>query len=782
MRKAINKLMLLALCLLCSLNVAAQGRGVTETKSVLVISSYSSDSKKTAEFVERFERLVSERKYHYSCTIAYMGFLGFEGCHEWEDKLRETLARYSKDELVAVVVLGPEAWISYLDLETLPNVPFYGCYINEYGVDIPERHIPDYLYWYPDNLDLEALAGQRGHTGGVMTHYDVEANIELIKKLYPNTNRIAFVTDNSYAGASLGTLMREVVVEKYPELNLASLRGLSFSISQIRVRMRSLPEGTVVLLGPWRVDKSGRYFLESSIKDIFPEGFNLPVFTMTGVGLGEWAVGGCIPKEEFDIDHIVEDIRRHELGEEGDCRFVRTENRYLFSKEKLEEYGLRVSDLPEGSEIVDKEYAVVMQYRRRMWMAICATLFLAAVALTVLKLYARNKQMNRILQKSNDELTAAKEQADQSNKLKSAFLANMSHEIRTPLNAIVGFSELLKETDEQEERDEYWNIIRTNNDLLLRLIGDILDLSKIETGMIELKSERFDMTELFHNVYASMQKRMQRASVELKAEIPYRSCRVTLDKNRVSQVVTNFVTNAIKFTVEGYIRMAYVVDGDGVRVTVEDTGIGIEREKLDKVFERFYKLNDFAQGTGLGMSICRAIMEAQGGRIGVESEVGKGTTFWAWFPCKDIVVTGDETEAVEYEPLPPVPGIQTDLRVLVAEDNDSHYLLLERVLKRKVASVTRAVNGREVLQCMEAETFDLILMDIGMPEMDGLEATAHIRETNKDIYIVGLSAEVFEVNRRKSLDAGCNAFLAKPVKREALIDCIRECLERRKEC
>lgn len=749
-----------------------------EQRVVLVISSYSSDSRKTAEFVETFERLVNERKYKYTCTMAYMGYLGFESCHEWRPKMKETLARYSEDELAAVVLLGQEAWITYVGLEELPDVPFYGCYINEYGVEIPSQDIPDFLYWYPDNLDMEELAKKRGHTGGVLTHYDVEANIELIKKVYPETNRIAFVTDNSYAGAALATLMREVVVEKYPELNLASLRGLSFSISQIRVRMRSLPENSVVLLGTWRVDKSGRYFLESSIRDIFPEGFNLPVFTMTGVGLGDWAVGGCIPQDDMDVAHILEDIHKYNNGEITGSEFVRTRTRTVFSREKMNEYGLSERNLPEEAEIIAKADPEVERYQKLMWTAVASSLVFFSLLVLILYLYHRNKRINRTLQERNGELLVAKEQADQSNKLKSAFLANMSHEIRTPLNAIVGFSELLKEAEEVEEKEEYWKIIRTNNDLLLRLIGDILDLSKIESGMMELKPERFDMALLFADIHAAMEQRILNPEVELVLARHYARCMVTLDKNRVSQVVINFVTNAIKFTNKGYIRMEYRIEGEGVKVIVEDTGIGIEQEKLGKVFERFEKLNDFAQGIGLGMSICKAIVEAQGGTIGVESKLGRGTLFWAWFPCRDVETgwadghSDSEVQADE-EKTDADGGTAYALRVLVAEDNDNHYLLLERMLKSYASHIVRAVNGVEAVEFAGREAFDLILMDIGMPEMDGLEATAQIRQKDKETLIVGISAEAFDSDRKRAFEAGCNEFLSKPVKREGLLKCIR---------
>ena len=781
--KSIYKVTLLVCFLLFAGETLAQS-SESKAKTVLIISSYSSDSQRTAQFVDKFEKMVVEHDWDYVSTIAYMGYLGFESSHEWKPKMATTLQRYVDDDLAAVILLGHEAWITYLELEEIPDVPFYGCYIDEFGVPIPEN-MPDFLYWYPEKQDLREIASRRGHTGGMMNRYDVEANIELIKKIYPNTERIAFVTDNSYEGAALGTLMREVIVEKYPELNLASLRGLSFSMSQIRVRMRHLQENTtntVILIGTWRVDKSGRYYLESSIKEIFPEGFNLPVFTMTGVGLGEWAVGGYIPNNEWSVEHIVNDMHAYNMGEVTESTFEYTKSRYVFSREKMQEYRLEKSVLPADAVIVSEVDEEVERYQKYLWITIGLCLVFGTMLVFILILLQRNRRVNRILQDRNEELAAAKEQAEQSNKLKSAFLANMSHEIRTPLNAIVGFSELLKDTDVPEEREEFWNIIHTNNDLLLRLIGDILDLSKIESGMIELRPERYDVALLFGEIYAAMEQRMHNPQVQLQVEQPYSACMVTLDRNRMSQVVTNFVTNAIKFTTEGYIRMGYRVENGGVLVLVEDTGIGIEKEKLDKVFERFYKLNDFAQGTGLGMSICRAILEATGGRIGVESEVGKGSTFWAWFPCADIEISEKENLLEDVSGEDAFEDVaRKNMSVLVAEDNDNHYLLLDRILNKYATRVVRAINGVEAVYWAGKEEFDVVLMDVGMPVMDGLEAARQIRQKDNDVCIIGCSAEAFEGDRHRALEAGCNAFLPKPIKREELLMCLRTLLHTKDE-
>lgn len=237
-------------------------------------------------------------------------------------------------------------------------------------------------------------------------------------------------------------------------------------------------------------------------------------------------------------------------------------------------------------------------------------------------------------EKMIQQLKELKEKAELSDRLKSAFLANMSHEIRTPLNAIVGFSELMVTCDDPEEKKEYINIIQSNNELLLRLINDILDLSKIESGIIERRKENFNLAKVCNELFVTIQAKMTNPNVELRLDGPNSECWVLLDRNRLKQVWMNFLTNAVKCTKSGYIKMGYGIEREGLRIYVEDTGIGIPDDLHDKVFTRFEKLNEFSQGTGLGLMISRAIVEAAGGEVGFTSKLGVGSTFWAWLPLR----------------------------------------------------------------------------------------------------------------------------------------------------
>lgn len=235
------------------------------------------------------------------------------------------------------------------------------------------------------------------------------------------------------------------------------------------------------------------------------------------------------------------------------------------------------------------------------------------------------------LKETERMLIGAKEKAEEADRLKSAFLANMSHEIRTPLNAIVGFSSLLEETEDAEEKHLYATIIEENNKLLLQLISDILDLSKIEAGTFDIIPEQVDAQQLCNELLQSMQVRAtEQVEILLAPELP--ELTFTSDKNRLYQVLLNFVTNALKFTSEGSIVIDYRINGNEVRFSVQDTGMGIEPEKQEAIFTRFVKLNNFIAGTGLGLPICQSIVTQLGGKIGVESEPGKGSCFWFTHP------------------------------------------------------------------------------------------------------------------------------------------------------
>ena len=362
------------------------------------------------------------------------------------------------------------------------------------------------------------------------------------------------------------------------------------------------------------------------------------------------------------------------------------------------------------------------------------------------------------------ELQSSKEKAEMSDSLKSAFLANMSHEIRTPLNAIVGFSHLIAESDDAEERKTYYNIVNANNERLLQLINEILDLSKIESGTIEFSFGPASLHNLCREVHDAHIFRTPQG-VSLVYESSDESLMIETDKNRVFQVISNLIGNAVKFTKEGSISYGYKLVDNQIVFHVTDTGTGIEPEKVGRVFERFAKLNNHAQGTGLGLSICKSIVERLGGKISVSSEFGKGTTFTFTLPYTVAESVSVDSEKKNDDETSGGMSSAVNTRhacILVAEDTDSNFDLLEAILGKE-HRIIRAHDGMEVVTMFDEVKPDLILMDIKMPNLDGLEATKIIRELSATVPIIAQSAFAYEQDRKAAKEAGCNDFIAKPI-------------------
>ena len=371
------------------------------------------------------------------------------------------------------------------------------------------------------------------------------------------------------------------------------------------------------------------------------------------------------------------------------------------------------------------------------------------------------------LQNIEQELIKARIKAEQSDRLKSAFLANMSHEIRTPLNAIVGFSQLLPAAETAEEKKLYSGIINQNSDILLQLINDILDLSKIEAGTLEYIKRPMNLGEVCRTIYAVHKERVKEG-VTLVFDNEDENLFIEGDQNRIMQVITNFLTNASKFTYAGEIRLGFERTDKNIRVYVKDTGIGIEPEKVDHIFERFVKLNSFAQGTGLGLSICQMIIEKIGGEIGVTSELGKGSTFYFTIPYEEAGELGEIFKMSKTESKgDTVNRVQQIKKILVAEDVESNFILLKNLIGREY-TLLWAKDGVEAIEMYKQYQPDLILMDIKMPRMDGLEATHIIRSYSKEVPIIALTAYAFETDKELALEMGCNDFVTKPVSKEAL--------------
>lgn len=363
-----------------------------------------------------------------------------------------------------------------------------------------------------------------------------------------------------------------------------------------------------------------------------------------------------------------------------------------------------------------------------------------------------------------NRLKSAKERAEESDRLKSAFLSNMSHEIRTPLNAIVGFSAIMADIDDRETRGKFYNIVESSNKRLLALIDEVLDLSKIESGRLEFNFTSLKINDLCHEIVLTHQLYVKQASMAL--ELPEEDTLIKADKNRLTQVISNLINNAIKFTPTGTIALGYKIISGKVEFYVRDTGIGIPEGKLNKIFDRFEKVDHFAPGTGLGLSICKTIVERMGGDIAVSSKEGAGSLFSFRIPLQPAELeTGMKPRAI------PVRRSRTKGKatILVAEDMDDNFELINAMIGSEY-HLLRATDGKQAIELYELNRPDLILMDIKMPGVSGVEAIQAIRRQSP-VYppIIAVSAYAYSKDKKKLLDHGCNDFLAKPLDKEVLI-------------
>lgn len=373
------------------------------------------------------------------------------------------------------------------------------------------------------------------------------------------------------------------------------------------------------------------------------------------------------------------------------------------------------------------------------------------------------------------ELTTARDRAEESNRLKSAFLANMSHEIRTPLNAIVGFSGILASTDEEEEKQEYVSIIENDNTLLLQLISDILDLSKIEAGTLEFQYSNIDLNKMLNELTSSLQLKIKSEKVQLTCHLAEKNCFIHTEKNRLSQLLINLISNAIKFTTEGYIRFGYELRGKEIYFYVSDTGCGIPKDKQKSIFGRFVKLNSFEQGTGLGLSICQTLVEHMGGTIGVDSEEGKGSTFWFTLPYKAAIAV---EESIKKEEIQPISIEKNKFTILIAEDNESNYKLFASILKGEYQLI-HAWDGQEAVEMFKQYNPQIILMDINMPVMDGYEATKEIRKYSAKVPIIAITAFAYASDEQRVMESGFDGYMPKPINARLLKAQLTEIMQKR---
>ncbi|NPD47211.1 MULTISPECIES: hybrid sensor histidine kinase/response regulator [unclassified Lentimicrobium] len=429
------------------------------------------------------------------------------------------------------------------------------------------------------------------------------------------------------------------------------------------------------------------------------------------------------------------------------------------------------SELKESDPSIELEMELLME-DKRVWYRCrvgCIEKCEDNNALYLIALNSIQKQKTR-----EEELINAKEKAESQEKLKTSFLANMSHEIRTPMNSILGFSDLIQRSEDRTERRQYLDIIKSSGRYLLNIINDVIDISKIESGLIDIKVHRVDINEMISelaDIYRS-DPRLQTKDVEIIPIMPLKNADALIltDKTRLRQILSNLIDNAVKFTHKGHIEIGYQLlekqkqdRTPHIQFFVKDSGLGVPKSDQALIFDRFHQVRegDQAIGSGLGLAIVKALVTKLGGKLSLVSENGKGSQFSFLIPYLQRSKESDkEVDSSSNVEVPDLKG----RHILIAEDVDANYKFVSAVLRKTYVKLTWVKNGKDAVEAViENDKFDLILMDLRMPIMDGYKASEHIKIIQPKIPIVALTAFAVEGDMEKALEAGCDDYLTKPI-------------------
>ena len=618
--------LLLPVVALCPVKAETTSEG-----PILIVTSYNPETRSISDNLSAFMDEYRQRGGKYTPIIESMNCKNLSEAYLWKSRMASILGKYKgKNRPSLVILLGQEAWSAYIsqDTEIAKKTPSICGMVSVNGLVLPDDSI-DTRVWEPESKNIYTDFGDYNIVAGYVYEYDVDKNIELMRRFYPDMRRVAFISDNTYGGLSMQAVVKKEM-EKYPDLETIWLDGRTETFMEVSERMRRLPQNTCVLLGTWRVDCTESYVIGNTTYMLRDANPTLPVFTIASVGLGHWALGGYTPEYHAvgkNIGAVTYDFL--DKGDREGVDLVTIPGNYTFDIKRLHEFKLDSLNLPQGAVLVNKTPSLYEQYKYWVIGVVSAFMFLIACFLIAIYYIIRINHLKHHLEVSGEELLVAKEKAEESNRLKTAFLANMSHEIRTPLNAIVGFSSVLVSDDSSPaEKAQYCDIIQKNSDLLLHLINDILDISRMESGKIKFVWEECDVVELCQTALSTAEYGRKTSALFL-FETPVASLVIKTDAQRLKQVLINLLSNAAKFTPSGSIKLAIAIDKQHqqLELSVSDTGCGIPSDKSDRVFERFEKLNEYSQGTGLGLAISRLIVENLGGKIWVDKDYTEGARF-----------------------------------------------------------------------------------------------------------------------------------------------------------
>jgi signal transduction histidine kinase/CheY-like chemotaxis protein len=686
-------------------------------------------------------------------------------------------AKYKKTEF-DMIIANDDAAVTFL--ENHKEKLFPGCPVVFTGTNVSRSSYP---------LDYTGLSEE----------IEFQANLDLIMKLHPDIDHLYIIADNTITGKAFKMKFTEVIDNGNNNIGYSFLSDYTYE--DLIKRVIKIGSDEVIFLGIFTEDANGRYISFSELKKGIHNHAQCPVYSNWDFYLDGGILGGKL-------------ISGYEYGKEAanlaieilNGRDVNTipvrkmKSQFVFDHKQLKKHHISLRKLPQNATVINGPFEVFKE-NKKLFITILVIIGLMLFTIIILLRYVQSKKhrirdQNEYLQKIekiNKDLARAKKKAQESNRLKTSFLANISHEIRTPLNAIIGFCRLIgdQRTLSPETFNKYNQLLKINSELLLNLINDIIDLSKIETNQLNLNYTDFDLNELIDNLkeYADSERdKGNKSKIDIIADkgIKKDSFYVRSDDARLRQVLMNLINNAVKFSFTGKIQIGYRINGEHILFFVKDNGIGLKSEDSKYIFESFRQGEEGTTkkygGAGLGLTLSKGIVDNLGGRIWYEhNDEGHGSIFYVQIP---LIPSTENKVKKSQNFVNQMEGKYNwqGKKILVVEDSNMAYELIVKLLKGTEAEFSQEVDGYKAIErCKKDSTIDLVLMDIQLPFLDGYEATKRIKQIRPKLPIIAQTANAMLDDRKKALDAGCEDYIAKPIDRMELADKINNLFFKVKE-